>query len=462
MNTQNDAQDVQKSVYMMGYSENLFVSQNNIYVTHTKTLPYTYYTERLVEQVIVPLLPADIAIGVRNELKADKPSYERMQSIQEILAEYFNKLSDSERAEFEKAVQQRMEQYYEELARETQKTVVHKIAVSNGNFEYKSRGEVPGTVLNQFSMDEYNDNFRIATTVTSDFRSGATLNNVYVLDPSMSIIGKLENLARTERIYSARFIGDRLYLVTFRQIDPLFVIDLSNPTNPKVLGELKIPGVSQYLHPYDENHIIGVGKDAIGIDEGGREFALFQGVKMSLFDVSDVASPKEVSTVNFGNRGTESEVLYDHKAFLFSKERNLIVLPVTLYVTTPTPPTPDLSSAYGEYDSSSAFVIELTLENGFVIKGSVVHHEKDDKEPYYYYGPPVRRSMYIDNVLYTLSDGLLKMNDLDTLKEINEVIKRREKKYLKIADVVIDTTGISPKKTAGLIMTFLKTTKVKQ
>jgi uncharacterized secreted protein with C-terminal beta-propeller domain len=122
----------------------------------------------------------------------------------------------------------------------------------------------------------------------------------------MKIIGKLENLARTERIYSARFINDRLYLVTFRQIDPLFVIDLRDPTNPKVLGELKIPGVSQYLHPYDENHIIGVGKDAIAIDEQGREFALFAGVKVSLFDVSDVASPKEVSTVNFGNRGTES------------------------------------------------------------------------------------------------------------------------------------------------------------
>ncbi len=419
LNTQNDVQDIQKSVYMMGYSENLFVSKDNIYVTYTKTLPQSYYTERLVEQVMLPLMPANVASEIRAALQSDEPSYLKMQRVELIFAEYFNDLTEQQKTDLQKSIEEGSQQYYEDLARETQKTVVHKLGIANGGVEHKAQGEVPGTVLNQFSMDEHNGNFRIATTVTSDFRSGATLNNVYVLDSNMNIVGKLENLARTERIYSARFIGDRLYLVTFRQIDPLFVIDLSDPTSPKVLGELKIPGVSQYLHPYDENHIIGIGKDAIAIDEQGREFALFQGVKISLFDVSDVANPKEKSSYNIGDRGTESEVLYDHKAFLFSKEKNLLVLPITLAEIDRSKPESKEPWAYGEYKHSGAYVFELTLDKGFVVKGSVVHHEKDDKETYYY-GPAVRRSMYIENVLYTLSDKL-KMNNIDTLEEINEI-----------------------------------------
>ncbi len=434
LNTQNDNEDISKNVYMMGYSENLFVSQNNIYVTYMKQLPYTYYTERLVEQVLLPLLPSDVANEIRAVLQKDIPSYEKTREAETIFSEYFNTLNEDEKNNLMRNIETRTQKYYEDLAKETQKTVIHKIAISNGKVEYKAQGEVPGSVLNQFSMDEYNGNFRIATTITSDFRSGATLNNVYVLDENLNIVGRLENLARTERIYSARFINDRLYLVTFRQIDPLFVIDLSDPTNPRVLGELKIPGVSQYLHPYDENHIIGIGKDAIAIDEQGREFALFQGVKISLFDVSDVANPKEKSSYVIGDRGTDSEVLQDHKAFLFSKERNLLVLPITLAEIDKTKPQ-DPRWAYGEYKLSGAYVFELTLDKGFVLKGVVKHHERTEQD-LYYYGTVVRRSMYIDNVLYTLSNTILRMNSLDNLEEMNEI----ELPYLKY-DYVIQPIG---------------------
>ncbi|MFQ5884634.1 MAG: beta-propeller domain-containing protein, partial [Thermoplasmata archaeon] len=168
----------------------------------------------------------------------------------------------------------------------TETTTILKISIDSGSIEYMSRGNVSGKVLNQFSMDEYNGYFRIATTIGHVSRTGQSTatNNVYVLNKWLEMVGKLENLAPGEKIYSARFMGERCYLVTFKKVDPFFVIDLSNPEAPKVLGELKIPGYSDYLHPYDENHIIGLGKDTHDMGD----FAWFQGVKLSLFDVTFV------------------------------------------------------------------------------------------------------------------------------------------------------------------------------
>ena len=126
----------------------------------------------------------------------------------------------------------------------------------------------------------------------------------------MKVVGKVEKLAEGEKIYSVRFMQNRAYLVTFKQIDPLFVIDLEDPTNPKVLGELKIPGFSNYLHPYDETTLIGLGKDSGNWNAG---------LKLSLFDVSDVKNPKEIDNYVFENGRGDSIALNDHKAFLFSK-----------------------------------------------------------------------------------------------------------------------------------------------
>ena len=206
-------------------------------------------------------------------------------------------------------------------------TGVHKIRLDNGSIEGVADGTVPGWVLNQFSMDENEGYFRIATTTGYSWGVAASSkNNVYVLDPEMKVVGRLEDLAPGEQIYSARFMGDRLYMVTFKKVDPLFVIDLSEPTAPRVLGKLKIPGYSNYLHPYDENHVIGLGKEAV--DAEGGDFAWYQGVKLSLFDVTDVSNPIEVAKVEIGDRGTDSPALYDHKAFLFNREMNLLVIPV--------------------------------------------------------------------------------------------------------------------------------------
>lgn len=305
----------------------------------------------------------------------------------------------------------------------TEATLIHRVHMQDGKIECEASGGVPGRVLNQFSMDEYGEYFRIATTTSQVWSSQTpSQNNLYVLNMSLSIVGRLEDLAPGETIHSARFMGDRCYLVTFRKVDPLFVIDLTNPGNPKVLGKLKIPGYSDYLHPYDENHIIGVGKETVAAEQG--DFSWYQGVKISLFDVSDVENPEEIDKYEIGDRGTDSPVLRDHKAFLFDRSKNFLVLPVLVAeINEEKYPNGVPPNLHGEYVWQGAYVFNVSIAEGIVFRDRITHMENDaDKLGLYYYSPYyVKRALYIDNVLYTISDKKIKMNNLETLQEINEV-----------------------------------------
>ncbi len=305
------------------------------------------------------------------------------------------------------------------------KTVLHRIHIENGEISYASDGEVRGTVLNQFSMDEYEGFFRIATT--SQVESSAlnwfallnTQNNIYTLNMDLEIVGKIESIAPGERIYSARFMGDTFYLVTFRKIDPLFVIDLSNPYNPKILGELEITGYSDYLHAYDENHLIGIGKETIPADEG--DFSWYQGVKISLFDVTVMSEPKELAKFEIGDRGTDSPVLRDHKAFLFDKEKNLLVIPVAVAkIDESQYPNGVPPYTQGEiiWQGAYVFTVSLELEEKILLKGTITHVENGNMYDTSHY---ITRTLYIDDVLYTISNSKIKMNSLADLSEINEL-----------------------------------------
>ncbi|MEM2130882.1 MAG: beta-propeller domain-containing protein, partial [Candidatus Woesearchaeota archaeon] len=271
--------------------------------------------------------------------------------------------------------------------------------------------------LNQFSMDENNKNLRVATTFDA-WASGKsiTYNNVYILDENMKLKGKLEKIAPDERIYSTRFMGNRLYMVTFQRIDPFFVIDLSNPENPEILGELKIPGFSDYLHAYDENTIIGLGKETKENEWGGIST---KGIKLALFDVSDVNNPKQIDKYEIGSEGTDSEALYNHKAFLFSKSKNLLVIPVREVKGKET-----YDSRLGYYRQKvwqGSYVFDITKQ-GFKLKGKVSHAETEEY-PYWYYGSPnaIKRALYMDDVLYTISDKKIEMNDLENLETLNSI-----------------------------------------
>jgi len=306
-------------------------------------------------------------------------------------------------------------------------TVIYRVHVKADRITCDASGEVPGIVLNQFSMDEHNGYFRVATTTGQVARSlgeATSRNHVYVLDMNLNVVGKLEDLAPGETIYSARFLGDRCYLVTFRKVDPLFVIDLKNPDNPEVLGKLKITGYSDYLHPYDENHIIGIGKETVAAEEG--DFAWYQGVKMSLFDVSDVEKPKEIAKYEIGDRGTDSPVLRDHKALLFDGSKKLLVMPVLVAeIDKDKYPNGVPPNTHGEYVWQGAYVFNISLDEGLVLKGGITHLENSTdmvKSGYYFSSPySVKRSLYIGDVLYTVSDKKIQMNSLENLHQINEV-----------------------------------------
>jgi len=323
-------------------------------------------------------------------------------------------------------------EWYATMEDNQEKTLVNKISIDKLDIEYKASGEVPGNILNQFSMDENDDYFRIATTSRSNQNLPTptmgiarapsvsnTQNNVYVLDKNLEIVGELEGLALGESIYSVRFMGEKAYIVTFKKVDPLFVLDLSNPENPKVLGKLKIPGYSDYLHPYDENHIIGIGKDAEEAEYG--DFAWYQGVKIAIFDVTDPENPVEMHKVIIGDRGTQSEALNDHKAFLFDREKELLVIPIQLYEIQGEKTS---GNTYGQYAFQGAYVYNINLDDGFDLKGKITHvtDEEELKAGYYYdYNTQVRRSLYMDDTLYTISNKRIKANDLNDLDVINTI-----------------------------------------
>jgi uncharacterized secreted protein with C-terminal beta-propeller domain len=263
-------------------------------------------------------------------------------------------------------------------------------------------------------MDENSGYLRVATTVSGwSSRAGSTeYNNVYVLAENMQTVGKLEYLAPDERIYATRFMGDRLYMVTFKRIDPLFVIDLSVPAEPTVLGKLKIPGYSDYLHPYDRTHLIGIGRETEANDWGGVSVS---GLKLALFDVSDVANPKQVDALVIGEAGTDSEALRDHKAFLFDREKNLLVIPVSEN-TVKAFDGMDRIAYYPRY-WQGAYVFGVSPDTGFTLRGKVRHLPGDGTESSYWWTGAVMRSLYIDDILYTVSRDLVVASSLADLKE---------------------------------------------
>jgi len=299
-------------------------------------------------------------------------------------------------------------------------TELYRFALNNGRVTFNGKGSVPGRILNQFSLDEYKGHLRIATTSGDMWRMDehTSKNNVYVLDPQLAIVGKLEGLAPGERIYSARFMGDRAYLVTFRKVDPLFVLDLKQPAAPKVLGALKIPGYSDYLHPYDENHLIGFGKDTVA----DKETAYYQGMKMALFDVTHVSKPIEKFKTIIGDRGTESELLRNHKALLFAREKQLLAFPVTVMEHPHDPPGPPDVSRTGTFSFQGAFIYRLDLQTGFTLRGRITHLTEDDQrhagDGWYESDKNVSRILYMGDTLYTISKSEVQAHQLTTLRPV--------------------------------------------
>lgn len=293
-------------------------------------------------------------------------------------------------------------------------TKIMQFAIDDGAVSYQTSTAVPGRLINQFAMDERDGVFRVATTKGEMWglpEQEPSTNNLYTFDTDLNPLGKVEGLAEGERIYSVRFMDQVAYMVTFRQVDPLFVIDLSNPQNPEVLGELKIPGFSNYLHPLDDEHVIGFGQHTTLQQQNGEEpLVMTEGLKISVFDVSNPENPKEKYSKVIGESGSYSELNHDHRALFQQPNSSLYGFPATLFNSET---VKDEGMVYENQTllHQGALLYEITPEEGIVWKDSITHQEADTEFPNE--KSRIQRMVSIDGTLYTFSHNQATAYDID-------------------------------------------------
>jgi inhibitor of cysteine peptidase len=294
----------------------IYMSEEAIYITYFYNKDNLEFFHGFLSEKCSDLVPNSLIVSLDKLNSYDISNQAKMVEMQVLLEKFYAGLDNDEKLRIENEFSNRMSEYHKEHVRELERTGIVKIGLEN--FEVDANGEVPGYPLNQFALDEYEGNLRMATTVgerTGSFYfigRGESLNDVYILDKDLKEKGSVLNLGETERVYSVRFVGEMAYVVTFRQTDPFYVLDLSDPSNPELKGELKIPGYSSYLHPLSKDAILGIGK------EGSK-------VKLSLFDVSDPTDPQEVSKYMLDEYW--SEAVNNHHAFLLDKKHEVFFIP---------------------------------------------------------------------------------------------------------------------------------------
>jgi uncharacterized secreted protein with C-terminal beta-propeller domain len=315
-----DSGKIERNISFVGNSgaSIIYMSEKSIYITYGYSGDIIeFYADFFIKEG-KDLVPSALLQKIEKLNDYDISQQSKLYEFQFLWERHLNSLSSDERLRIQNEFNNRMADYYKVRKRDLEKTGIVKIMVDG--FEISASGNVPGHPLNQFALDEYQDNLRVAVTVGErfgwgfgfGFGGGGSANDVYILDRDLKIFGNVLDLGLKERIYSVRFIEDKGYVVTFRQTDPFYVLDLENPKNPVMAGELKIPGYSSYLHPLDQTHILGIGM------EGSQ-------VKISLFDVSNKNNPIELDKYLLDEYW--SEVANNYHAFLLDKKHNIFFLP---------------------------------------------------------------------------------------------------------------------------------------
>jgi len=302
--------EIENTVSFVGASGSsiVYMSEDFLYLAYYYHEGLFKFISDFLQEKCQDLFPAWLIEEIKKLEDYDISDIAKMTEFEVIFEQYKNSLSRDDELKLENELENRIEDYYQSHKRELEKTGIVKIELEK--FEVEATGNVPGQPLNQFSLDEYNGYLRIATTIGQ--MTGESANDVYVLDKNLMTTGQVLDLGLTESIYSVRFIQDKGYIVTFRQIDPFYVLDLSDPENPALKGELKIPGYSSYLHPVTKDKILGIGREE-------------SKVKVSLFDVVDPEEPSEVAKYTLQEYW--SDILNTHHAFLLDSEHQIFFLP---------------------------------------------------------------------------------------------------------------------------------------
>lgn len=347
----------------------VYMSNDNLYITYPQSIDmFSFYVDFLNKDA-ADLLTASVKEKVNKIRYYDLSTYTKMMEFGVIMESWMRSLSKDEQLRVQTEFENRFEKYYQSNKRNLANTGIVKIDIAD--LKVKASGGVPGSPLNQWSLDEYKGNLRIATTLggmwdSSFGSSNESANDLYVLAGDMKIIGKLLDMGLTERIYSARFIEDKAYIVTFRQTDPFYVIDLSDPKSPVKKGELKIPGYSAYLHPINKDRIIGVGEES-------------NKVKISLFDVSNASDPKELAKYSLDEYYTE--VNNNSRAFMMDEKFKVFFIP----------------------GSKGGYVLSYNNDNLSLVKAAQMNQ--------------VKRAIFVSDYLYIIGERQIKVFDEKTWTE---------------------------------------------
>ncbi|MCG2688211.1 beta-propeller domain-containing protein [Candidatus Parcubacteria bacterium] len=310
---------VENTVSFVGSSSNsvVYMSNQAVYLTYAYQADMVNFMLGFIKEKARDLYPSSVIAKLEKLAGYDISYQAKIMEMEVIVSNYQNSLDDDDRLKLENELENRLGSYMVDHLREIDRTGLVKIGLND--FRVLASGVIPGHPLNQFSLDEYDNHLRIAMTVGQRWwgwgfggSSDSTVNDVYVLDANLKQVGSIQGLGLSERIYAARFVGSRGYLVTFRETDPFYVLDLSKPSKPLMAGELKIPGYSSYLEPIKDNLVLGIGKED-------------SQVKISLFDVSLASNPKEIAKYTL--KEGWSEVLSNHHAFLLDPKHEIFFLP---------------------------------------------------------------------------------------------------------------------------------------
>ena len=415
----DNVSDISTTRVLMPYLGQVFVSTKNIYLTHTKYLNKNKILFDIQNKVFSDLIPiskkdSEIIEKIKNTDDDVLSKWDKIAKINNVYKKYENILDKKQYIEIENKISEKILDEYKRLRKEFQKTKIEKFSLKGTKVTPVASGVVSGTPLNQFSMNEKNGFFEIATTnnaewlpwqfrnVVENNRAFETENNLYILDKELNPAGKIEGMAKGERIQSVRFVGNKAYLVTFRQVDPLFNIDISNPYNPRLLGELKIPGFSQYLHPVYKDRLIGLGRD-VKVDENGN--VRNAGLKVTLFDTSS-DKPKEIKTLYFGKAGSYSEALNNHKAVLISDKKNIMAFPASLYKES-------IIQSYSPQSRNNSVVL-LKISKDDISLISKLHQDSD-------WNKFANRSLYIGDNIYTVAPVVTRSFNISDGEELGKV-----------------------------------------
>lgn len=441
VNLQNSSEPLSGQTYLLNSGQNLYLSSNNLYISSLLAVDNYSLERQAGRELVYPKLSAADQDKI-NKIEAN-PGFvlnnsEKKIKIAQLIDSYLESLTVSDQAALNSEIEKNFQQKLSDQLKIASQTWLYKFALNGNKIEYHSKGAISGQLLNQFSLDESGDYLRVATLnvnqlAASDGTATDFYSSIYVLDNDLKTVGSLENLATTEKIADVRFIGNRVYLASLKTADPMFVISLADPTKPAVLGALRISGPANYLYPADPNgnKLISLGYEL----EGNSSTSLkVKGLKLSLFDFSDLAKPKELDNYLIGDATSDSLALSDHQSFSFSAAKNLLSFPTILH------------DSKGRLSFAGSLV--FSLDNSRLhLKGRVDHSagghfgQLDSWGGFDYYDNTVKRGLYLDDNFLSFSNKFIKINSLASLAEVKSLaLTTRGDDYLMAVPAVPTTS----------------------